>query len=82
MTTVGTPESDGPASYYSSIEKTHGEPVSHWMTVLKQGGELKHVERVNLIKVKHKLGHGCANALVAYGSRWVSGWLSLVERAP
>ena len=26
----------GPASYFPSIEKTYGEPISHWMGILKQ----------------------------------------------
>ena len=56
----------GPASYFPSIEQTYSEPVAHWMAVLKQAGELKHMELVSLLKTKHKLGHGHANALVAY----------------
>ena len=56
----------GPASYFPSIEKTYGEPISHWMAVLKQAGEIKHMELVSLLKTKHKLGHGHANALVAH----------------
>ena len=56
----------GPASYFPSIEQTYGEPVAHWMAVLKQAGELKHMELVSLLKTKHKLGHGHATALVAY----------------
>ena len=56
----------GPASYFPSIEKTYGEPISHWVAVLKQAGDLKHMELVGLLKTKHKLGHGHANALVAH----------------
>ena len=55
-----------PASYFPSIEKTYGQPISHWMAVLKQAGDLKHMELVSLLKTKHKLGHGHANALVAH----------------
>ena len=61
-----TPKVKGPASYFPSIEKTYGEPIAHWMGILKQAGELKHMELVALLKTKHKLGHGHANALVAY----------------
>ena len=60
------PKIKGPASYFPSIEKTYGKPISHWMAVLKEAGELKHMELVSLLKVKHKMGHGHANALVAY----------------
>lgn len=56
----------GPASYFPSIEKTYGHPVTHWFTILKAAGELKHMELVNLLKTEYKIGHGHANALVAY----------------
>lgn len=56
----------GPASYFPSIEKTYGKPIEHWLSVLQGAGSLKHMEYVALLKSKHLLGHGHANALVAY----------------
>lgn len=56
----------GPASYFPSIEKKHGQPVEHWFGILRAAGELKHMELVALLKTEHGLGHGHANALVAY----------------
>ena len=56
----------GPASYFPSIEKTYGKPISHWAAIIKAAGPLKHMEIVSLLKTKHKLGHGHANALVAH----------------
>lgn len=56
----------GPASYFPSIEKTYGFPVSHWLDLLKTQKELKHMEMVAHLKSAHGLGHGHANALVAY----------------
>ncbi|MDP3521012.1 MAG: DUF4287 domain-containing protein [Hydrogenophaga sp.] len=56
----------GPASYFPSIEKTYGHPVAHWFAILKAAGGIKHMELVNLLKTEYKLGHGHANALVAY----------------
>jgi hypothetical protein len=56
----------GPASYFPSIEKTYGQPIAHWMQVLADAGPLKHMERVSLLKSEHALGHGHANALVAW----------------
>jgi hypothetical protein len=56
----------GPASYFPSIEKKYGKPVAHWMQILKQAGPLKHMELVNQLKTDHQLGHGHANALVAW----------------
>ena len=61
-----SPKAKGPASYFPFIEKTYGEPIAHWMEILKLPGELKHMEMVSLLKTKHKLGHGHANALVAH----------------
>lgn len=56
----------GPASYFPSIEKTYGKPIAHWMEVLTQAGPLKHMELVSHLKTEHGLGHGHANALVAW----------------
>lgn len=56
----------GPASYFPSIEKKYGKPISYWMEILHQAGERKHMELVNLLKTDYKLGHGHANALVAH----------------
>jgi hypothetical protein len=56
----------GPASYFPSIEKKYGHPVEHWFDVLRKAGKLKHMELVDMLKSEHGLGHGHANALVAY----------------
>lgn len=56
----------GPASYFPSIEKTYGKPINHWMQVLEDAGPLKHMELVARLKSEHALGHGHANALVAW----------------
>lgn len=56
----------GPASYFPSVEKKYGQPISHWMEVLTLAGPLKHMELVNHLKTSHEMGHGHANALVAW----------------
>lgn len=56
----------GPASYFPSIEKTYGHPVEHWLAILREAGDLRHMELVALLKSAHGLGHGHANALVAH----------------
>ena len=56
----------GPASYFPSIEKTYGQPVSHWLTLIDGQKHLKHMEIVGWLKSEHGLGHGHANALVAH----------------
>ncbi|MGI2195470.1 DUF4287 domain-containing protein [Shewanella baltica] len=56
----------GPASYFPSIEKTYGQPIAHWLTLLQGLEGKKHMEMVAWLKREHQLGHGHANALVAY----------------
>jgi len=56
----------GPASYFPSIEARYGHPVAHWFALLGQGSGLKHMELVKWLKSEHGLGHGHANALVAF----------------
>lgn len=56
----------GPASYFPSIEKTYGQPVAHWFAILGAAKGMKHMELVAMLKSDHGLGHGHANALVAY----------------
>ena len=60
------PKVKGPASYFPSIEKTYGKPIAHWLAILEDAGQRKHMEYVTLLKSTHQLGHGHANALVAY----------------
>ena len=56
----------GPASYFPSIEKNYGMPVAHWFKVLDSVQDKNHMEQVAFLKTEHKIGHGHANALVAY----------------
>jgi hypothetical protein len=56
----------GPASYFPSIEKKYGEPISHWQQLIRTCGKTKHMEIVNWLKTEHGLGHGHANALVGH----------------
>ncbi|RYF65430.1 MAG: DUF4287 domain-containing protein [Comamonadaceae bacterium] len=56
----------GPASYFPSIEKSYGKPVAHWFAVLDTLQDLKHMEQVAVLKTEHQIGHGHANALVAF----------------
>ena len=32
-------KSSGPASYFPSIEKTYGQPIDHWLDILRSAGE-------------------------------------------
>jgi hypothetical protein len=55
----------GPASYFPSIEKKYGKPVSYWFDLLNSVSDKKHMEQVDWLKTEHGVGHGHANALVA-----------------
>ncbi|GEA83657.1 hypothetical protein CWIS_02915 [Cellulomonas sp. A375-1] len=61
------PKVTGPASYFPSIEKTYGRPIDEWLTlVAARPADEKHLETVTWLKTEHGLGHGHANAVVAY----------------
>jgi hypothetical protein len=63
---TGSEPIKGPASYFPSIEKTYGKPMSHWFALVATRKGAKHAEIVNWLKLTHKLGHGHANAIVAH----------------
>ncbi len=56
----------GPQSYFPSIEAKYGYPVTHWFGVLATHTDKAHMPMVEVLKQEHGLGHGHANALVAY----------------
>jgi len=56
----------GPASYFPSIEKKYGQPIDHWLTLVANLKDMKHMERVAFLKSENGMGHGHANAVVAY----------------
>ena len=56
----------GPASYFPSIEKKYGKPISHWKSLLKKMKGAKHAEMVAMLKTDREMGHGHANAIVAH----------------
>lgn len=56
----------GPASYFPSIEKKYGKPIDHWLELARNRSEMRHMEAVNWLKAEYGLGHGHANAIVAY----------------
>lgn len=60
------PAVKGPASYFPSIEKTYGQPIAHWQAVVRAGYPAKHMALVTKLKTDHAMGHGHANAVVAY----------------
>jgi hypothetical protein len=58
----------GPASYFASIETSYGRPIQEWLdlaTAQWTAGS-SHMEIVATLKDEHGMGHGHANAVVAY----------------
>jgi hypothetical protein len=56
----------GPASYFPSIEKTYGQPMQHWFDQIADRLDQSHMAIVAFLKDTHAMGHGHANAIVAY----------------
>jgi len=56
----------GPASYFPSIEAKYGRPIAEWTALIRASPLTRHGELVAWLKAEHGLGHGHANALVAY----------------
>jgi hypothetical protein len=58
----------GPVSYFPSIEKTYGQPMQHWIDIAASELDAgkRHMEVVEVLKADHGLGHGHANAVVAW----------------
>lgn len=56
----------GPASYFPSIEKKYGQPIEHWLEIARAETGKPHMQIVKVLKETHGLGHGHANAIVAY----------------
>jgi len=60
------PKVKGPASYFPSIEKKYDKPMSYWFSFVDERSGWKHMEVVDWLKAEHGMGHGHANAVVAY----------------
>ncbi len=64
--TMSAEKVTGPASYFPSIEKKYGRPISHWKSLLAAMPGAKHSEMVAMLKSDHAMGHGHATAIVAH----------------
>jgi hypothetical protein len=56
----------GPAIYFPSIEEKYGKPMDYWFKQLAKHKNKTHMEQVAFLKTEHEMGHGHANAIVAY----------------
>ena len=61
-----TEKVNGPAFYFPSIEKTYGQPMSHWFAEIAGMLDQPHMQIVAFLKETHAMGHGHANAIVAH----------------
>ncbi|MFF2861016.1 DUF4287 domain-containing protein [Streptomyces rubiginosohelvolus] len=46
--------------------RQYGRPVEEWLDLVRSSPPAKHAGLVSWLKAEHGLGHGHANALVAY----------------
>jgi hypothetical protein len=56
----------GPASYFPSIEKKYGRPVSEWLELIHSSNLTGHKPLVDWLKSTYGIGHGHYTALVGY----------------
>jgi hypothetical protein len=57
----------GPASYFPSIEQAYGRPMQEWLDLVAERlVDARHMDVVTWLKAEHEMGHGHANAIVAY----------------
>jgi uncharacterized protein DUF4287 len=56
----------GPASYFPSIVKKYGRPISYWLDLINASDLTKHKALVDWLKADYGIGHGHATALVGY----------------
>ena len=61
-----TGRAQGPASYFPSIEKKYGRPISEWLELIHACELTKHKALVDWLKADYGLGHGHATALAGY----------------
>lgn len=65
---MSTEPAEGPASHFPSIEKKYGRPIGEWKQLVRAHRPAKHMDLVSMLKAEHGMGHGHANAIVAYVS--------------
>lgn len=56
----------GPASYFPSIERTYGQPMQHWIDLAADRFDTGETHMPIVGALKDGLGHGHANAIVAW----------------
>lgn len=56
----------GPASYFPSIEKKYAKSIAEWQDIIVNCGIDKHMAIVAHLKSEYAMGHGHANALVGW----------------
>jgi Domain of unknown function (DUF4287) len=56
----------GPASYFPSIESKYERSIAEWQRIIAGCGIEKHMALVTYLKSEHQMGHGHANALVGW----------------
>lgn len=55
-----------PSWHFPAIEEDYGKPVGHWQDLVRARGDEPHEETVEWLESEHGLGHGHADAIVAF----------------
>ena len=55
-----------PAYYFTSIEKKYCQQIAYWLEIVANMTDMTHMQMVNELKLTYGMGHGHANAIVAY----------------
>ena len=59
-------EDQGTGFLFPIDEKTYGHPIAHWQDLVRKHYPARHMDLVSMLKAKHGMGHGHANAIVAH----------------
>lgn len=54
------------AAFFPAIEKKHGKPINHWLTLVKKQKNAKYPELISLLRETHGFSQAHANAVVLY----------------
>lgn len=55
-----------PSWHFPAIEEDYGKPVGHRLDLVRARGDEPHEETVGGLESEHGLGHGHADAIVAF----------------
>jgi uncharacterized protein YdhG (YjbR/CyaY superfamily) len=54
------------SAHFPAIEKKHGQPISHWLEMMKEIADRKYPEQIAYLRENHGFSQAHANAVVLY----------------